>query len=275
MKILILDIHGPYEPWLQILRKGQLETWAQSTNTSRVVHVSGRPVNLVLHKIGEFVYSLKWSENKKIGRLALLLDVLIKLFLRRWLPKVVPQNEFLTPAKDTWKVEMPDFANLMGHKVLTSLNYSLNQDYDYLVTTITSAYIDLPRLESFLENQPRLGYLGGRITEISGFKFQQGSFRVYSRDIIEWIVRNRRKYRHWLPEDVAMGKLVYELKRDLIKIPDSTAYSLEELEAIPDEELCMAIHVRCKGSRVPENEPRNDVEILHALHQILREMDSR
>jgi len=274
MKILILDIHGPYEPWLQILRNGQLKTWALSTDKSRVVHVSGRPVPSRLHKIGEFVYSLKWSQNKYIGKLALLQDVGVKIFLQNWLPRVKPQNKFLLPAEDSWQVEMPDFANFMGHKVLASLNYSLSQDYDYLVTTITSAYIHVPRLERFLENQPREGFLGGRLTELSGFRFQQGSFRVYSRDVVEWIVNNRKNYRHWLPEDVAMGKLVNKLMKELTELPDSTAYSLEELSLIPDEELKKALHVRCKGSRVQNQELRNDVEILHTLHQMIKKLDS-
>ena len=273
MKILILDIHGPYDPWLQILINGQLKTWAISTDKSRVVHVSGRPVSSRLHKFGEFVYSLKWSKNKYIGRLALLQDVSIKIFLQSWLPRIKIKNKFLAPVEDSWQVDMPDFANFMGHKVLASLNYSLSQDYDYLVTTITSAYIHLPRLERFLENQPREGFLGGRLTELSGFKFQQGSFRVYSKDIVEWIVDNRKSYRHWLPEDVAMGKLVDKLKGDLTEIPDSTAYSLEELSTIPDGVLKKAIHVRCKGSRVQNQELRNDVEILHAVHQLIRKLD--
>ena len=274
MKILILDIHGPYEPWLQILRNGQLKTWASKTEKSRVVHVSGRPVPSRLHKIGELVYSLKWSQNKYIGQIALLQDVAIKIFLRSWLPRVKPGNKFLLPAEDSWEVKMPDFANFMGHKVLASLNYSLSEDYDYLVTTITSAYIHIPRLERFLENQPREGFLGGRLTELSGLRFQQGSFKVYSRDVVEWIVNNRKSYRHWLPEDVAMGKLVNKLKKDLIELPDSTAYSLEELSSIPDEELKRALHVRCKGSRVQNQELRNDVEILHTLHEIMKKLDS-
>lgn len=275
MKILILDIHGPYEPWLQILRNGQLNTWAVNTNNSRVVHISGRPVPLRFHKIGEIVYSLKWSANNLIGKLALLQDFLIKIFLRSWLPAVVQHNKFLMPAEDSWQVKMPDFANLMGHKVLASLNHSLSQEYDYLVTTITSAYIHLPRLEAFLENQPRNGFLGGRIAELSGFRFQQGSFRVYSRDVVEWIVSNRSNYRHWLPEDVAMGRLVAKLKSELVEIPDSTAYSLSELSLIPEKELRKVIHVRCKGSRVQSQELRNDVEIQLNLHEILLRLDSQ
>jgi hypothetical protein len=275
MKILILDIHGPYEPWLQILRNGQLKTWALSTDQSRIVHVSGSRVPSVLHKIGEFVYSLKWSQNKYIGKLALLQDLGIKIFLQNWLPPVKPQNKFLVPVEESWHVEMPDFALLMGHKVIASLNYSLSQDYDYLVTTITSAYIHVPRLERFLENQPREGFLGGRLTELSGFRFQQGSFRVYSRDVVEWIVNNRNCYRHWLPEDVAMGKLVNKLMIELTELPDSTAYSLDELYLIPDEELKKALHVRCKGSRIKNQESRNDVEILHTLHQIMKKLDSQ
>lgn len=274
MKILILVVHGPYEPWLKILRNGQLKTWASKTEKSRIVHVSGHPVPRRLHKIGEFVYSLKWSPNKYIGRLALLQDAAFKIFLRGWLPRVKSGNKFLLPSEESWQVKMPDFANFMGHKMLASLNYSLNMDYDYLVTTITSAYIHVRRLERFLENQSREGFLGGRLTELSGLRFQQGSFRVYSKDVVEWIVNNRKEYRHWLPEDVAMGKLVNKLMKNLVELPDSTAYSLEELSSIPQEELKRALHVRCKGSRVQNQKFRNDVEILLALHRIMRKLDS-
>lgn len=269
MKILILVVHGPYEPWLEIMREGQLRTWAIDTNKTKVVHVSGKPVGTTTHKLGEYLYSLKWSENKYLGKSALLADFAMKKLIKNWLPKVKEDNPSLSPAEHTWLVEMPDLALLMGTKMLASLSHSLNYDYDYLVTTITSAYINIPRLEKALDAKPRELFTGGRITEVSGNKFQQGSFRVYSKDVIRWVISNRKNYPHWLPEDVAMGKLISSGGFSLIKIPDSTAYSIEELESLSKSELETSVHFRCKGSRVENQESRNDVAIQKQLHEMM------
>lgn len=269
MKILILVVHGPYEPWLEIMREGQLRTWATDTQNTTVVHVSGKPVGSKIHKMDEYVYSLKWSERKLLGKSALIVDYVLKKFVINWLPKVTVGNNFLNPAAATWLVEMPDFALLMGNKMLASLNHSLEYEYDYLVTTITSAYINIPKLEQTLEKMPRNSFAGGRITEVSGNKFQQGSFRVYSKDVVEWIIANRTLYPHWLPEDVAMGKLIEHGKYSLIQIPDSTAYSIEELESLSTLEIEESVHFRCKGSRVKDQKHRNDVVIQQKLHQLI------
>lgn len=269
MKVFILVVHGPYEPWLEIMREGQLRTWAKDTKNTTVVHVSGKPVRTKIHKVGEYLYSLKWSERKYLGKSALIIDYALKKFIVNWLPKVTVGNKFLTPAANTWLVDMPDFALIMGNKMLASFKHSLEYEYDYLVTTITSAYINIPQLEKALQDERRNSFTGGRITEVSGNKFQQGSFRVYSKDVVEWIISNRTNYPHWLPEDVAMGKLVEQGKYLLTNIPDSTAYSVNELELLPKLEIENSVHFRCKGSRVRDQKDRNDVEIQQKLHQMI------
>ena len=119
VNVLIIAIHGPYEPWLSIVENGQLKTWSQNhIDDVEIVHAMGNPVADFSHKIGEYLYSLKWSENRFIGFLALLLDKAIKKIIGNKLFRVSTKVDTDSNC-EMWKIHMPDFALLMGNKILS------------------------------------------------------------------------------------------------------------------------------------------------------------
>ena len=153
-KILVLIFQGPYEPWLTIRKRGQEATWAQPNEFADIIHVSGRPVPKAMHTIGEWYYSLKWHRWQWPGYLVLMTEMIWKRLLLRWMPKV---SVFPTETGENWIVEMPDFAALMGHKNLSAIIHSLSHNYNFLVTTITSSYLNLEVLSTALK--PKLTIL--------------------------------------------------------------------------------------------------------------------
>ena len=167
-----------------------------------------------------------------------------------------------------WEVGMPDSLLLQGVKNLAIFRHALAHEFDYFVTTISSSYINTRNLENFLQDKPRTRYLGGRIERSDELEFQQGSFRVYSRDVVQFIVLNATKYKHWQIEDIAMGKL---LKlggyKDLEEIPNLTLDSVDSVEQLTSYDLEKIVSYRCK---VLAGTIRSDHTVMQKLHQRLR-----
>lgn len=266
-KILIIGIHGPYEPWLSIVKNGQLETWSQNNiDDVHIVHAMGNPVGGGLHEIGEYLYSLKWSENKFVGFLALLLDKIIKKMIGNKLFDISISRELKSNC-EMWQVDMPDFSLLMGNKMLSVIKFAQeNYDFEYLVTTISSSYVNIKNLKDFIKDKQPYQNLSGRFVDVGDEHFQQGAFRLYSRDVVDYIVNNRKRYNHSAPEDVAMGRLVNGGAFKEYEMKNSTVNSVESAKKINISDIQEDVFIRCKGASVLGNKLRFDVEIQKIIH---------
>jgi hypothetical protein len=137
-----------------------------------------------------------------------------------------------------------------------------------LVTTITSSYINTSALSEALQNTPRDNFVGGRI-EINGKKkFQQGSFRVYSRDVVEYVKENAKQYKHWQIEDIAMGNLIDRKYKVFSELANVTVQSLKEISSLDEVQLREICSFRCKS--VTKEGIRSDVAIMKEINKLLR-----
>lgn len=267
-KILLVAVHGPYEPWLSILKNGQLVTWMTSPSRIKIINVFGIKVSSRVLKVDQWMYFLRWHPIKVVAYSSLMLEVILKKALRTsiYSPKVKRVN--LESLGDVWEVQMPDSLLLQGVKSISVFRESLNEDFDYLVTTITSSYINELALLKVLSESPRQEFLGGRIEFSGEMRYQQGSFRVYSRDVVEFIVENSRRYQHWKIEDIAMGNLVNRKYRKFTELPNMTVASVGDLIEEENEELKKMCSIRCKS--VDEKGVRLDPEIMKLIHKLLK-----
>jgi len=263
-KILIIGIHGPYEPWLEIFANGQTRTWITNNSSCKIVNIFGVALSTKIKDVDQRIYYLRWSQRRIIAYSALLAEALIKsiLFLDRYRPRINFKEQRTTD--EIWRIKMPDSLLLQGVKNLLAFRNSLEDDFDFLVTTITSTYLNTELLEETLSRVPANGYLGGRIEQSGRMKYQQGSFRVYSRDVVQTIVENTRRYKHWKIEDVAMGDLVSKLYSVTSELPNLTLKSLSDVHALTTEDLKTTISYRCKAT---DGEKRIDSDIMNLLLQ--------
>lgn len=269
LKILVCVIHGPYEPWLTILREGQLETWMNPYPGVRIINVFGKPISKKLLKIDQLLYFKRWSPTKIIAYFSLLIEGLIKKILN--LDQIRPQvNKSDTDEPiSTWVIQMPDSLLLQGVKNITAFRASLDEDFDYLVTTISSSYLNIAAIWGFLAEQPTSNFLGGRIECSGKMRYQQGSFRVYSRDVVEYICQNSKRYKHWQIEDVAMGNLIRLRYENLTSMSSVSVSSIEEATKLTQDQFSSTMCYRCKSI---DGVKRNDSEIMHYIHQRLQQI---
>lgn len=263
-KILIIGIHGPYQPWLDILENGQLKTWMKNKSNSRIVNAFGLAMPSRVKDIDQKIYFLRWSRVKLVAYLALILEAGVKkLFpIDKYRPNVNRHHN--GPIAEVWEVQMPDSLLLQGVKNVSVFRKSLELDFDFLVTTITSSYINVELLENVLSQISPTGFLGGRIEKSGEMEYQQGSFRVYSRDVVTEIVENSHRYKHWKIEDIAMGDLVSKYYSLFTGLPNCTLESLADVESLTREDLKKMVSYRCKSSI---DNRRIDSQIMNLLHK--------
>jgi len=268
-RILVTAIHGPYEPWISILRNGQIPTWMKQNGKVRVVNVFGRSVADRYLPVDQKLYFLRWNESRIIAYFSLLIEAVIKKFLmvNRYQPKIKLKVD--DTFGEVWEVQQPDSLLLQGVKNIATLRESLNHEFDFLITTITSTYLNLDQISNTLHESSRVQFIGGRIESSGGKKFQQGSFRVYSRDVVEYIVKNSKKYKHWQIEDIAMGNVVAAKYRDFTEMPNLTIRCPEDLESIDPQSMIEVCSFRCKSQS--EDGVRADALIMKLISARLRE----
>lgn len=266
-KVLVLVGHALYEPWSSILYEGQLKTWA-TTSSNPVVHTFANPVMRPLKALDSLLWKLKW--NTSIGKIATGVEVILKFPFSVFQGKLIEQK---LPGSDekAFRLDMPDLDLLMNFKSYALITGSLQYDYDFLVCTTTSSYLNLDNLKNAIKKLPRNGLVAGRILEQGSSKFASGSFRIFSRDVVVEFLNQRSKFSTWRPEDQAFGFLVQESGIDVqyVELSSIDVPSLDLLEEIPNGLLSETIHFRLKSGTLGK---RDDISIMHALHHRLNSL---
>lgn len=263
-KVLVLVGHALYQPWSSILYEGQLKTWA-TTLSNPVVHTFANPVNKPLKTLDSLLWKLKWSPT--LGRIATGMEAILKFPFSVSQGKLIEQK---LPGSDerAFRLDIPDLDLIMNFKSYGLITGSLEYDYDFLVCTTTSSYLNLGNLKNAIKKLPKNGVIAGRILEQGSLKFASGSFRVFSRDVVVEFLNQRSKFSTWRPEDQAFGFLVQESGMDVqfVELSSIDVPSLDLLEEIPNDVLSETIHFRLKSGTRGK---RDDISIMHALHHRL------
>lgn len=263
-KILIVGIHGEYQPWLEIFQNGQRQTWMAESENVEIVNAFGSPMRQRYRRFDEKIYYLRWSSNRFIAYSALFIEAVIKTALPfdKLKPKInYEMNENLG---NIWRVNLYDSLMLQGVKNMTVFRNTLNFDFDFLVTTITSSYLNVHALKEYVSGITSTRFIGGRIELTGNLAYQQGSFRVYSRDVVRDLVMKSKNYKHWKIEDIAMGNLISLFEQTVTEMPNRTLQTAQDVELLTEEDLRSTISYRCKAT---EKGKRIDSAIMGLLHR--------
>jgi len=263
-KVLLLVGHALYEPWTSILRDGQLETWA-SDDQLQIMHCHAKPVSRLLRKIDSKFWNLKW--NKRFGKIAIAIEILIKAPFGLFVGNLKETKLFDT-SHNALLLNIPDLDFLMNYKSFAVTTGILKFDFDFVVITTSSSYLSLNLLSKEISKLPRKNTVAGRILEQNGIQFASGSFKVFSRDIVESIRENKKLYSKWRADDLAYG---FQLKKinpsvNYIKLRSIDADSESIIESLTDLDINSIVHYRLKSGT---QKKRNDVFLMNLLHKRL------
>ena len=133
---------------------------------------------------------------------------------------------------------------------------------DFLFVTSTASYVSYPELINYVSTLPKNGVYAGAhpYPEAS---FVSGACRIISRDVVKYVLTNKRNFDVAVIEDMALGDLIRGGGFKPVFLPPNNISSIEDLLRLDQHELSGKFHFRLKSF---VGEKRNDVELMHALH---------
>jgi hypothetical protein len=252
--------HADYEPWATIVRNGPINTWLKN-EIENVYYFSGKKSSPIIRRLDMAFWNAKW--DPKIGRIAVTAEFILQKILKSFRPnyKMVTLSG---TQKKLIEFQMPDLNILYAHKTINLLHQSLALEWKYFVSVTSSSYINMKALKTTIAGLPNNNCVAGRIISQGSNLFPCGTFRIFSRDVVELIVRNRDKYPLYLPEDLALGKLIVALNLEQIEISSLDIPNLEAITKFTFQEIENVPHFRCKSGTHIERQVVNIMLELHA-----------
>jgi hypothetical protein len=258
-RVIVLGSHAFYEPWKSILLDGQLKTWAENPEFI-TYHYFGIPKFGIFRKIDKVVWRLQWHSN--FGKIFLLFIRVFQNFSRKTIPAVVNKWNFFLE-KEILEVQLADYDVNMGRKTQAIIEYINKFEFDFLVMTSSSSYLNLKKIEAEINSLPKSNVVAGRIIETQNMKFPSGTFRIFSKDVIKILSKNIQELKRWQPEDLAIGKLLANENLIYINLSSLNIDSIQSLDNLSLDELVETCHFRLTSGTLNK---RRDVEIMLALH---------
>jgi hypothetical protein len=142
-------------------------------------------------------------------------------------------NEFNKLHNNFLKLNVTNDFKDFGKKTLLCFEEILkHKNFDYIFRTNTSSYLNkIPFLE-FIKKQPHKNYYAGKIENFPkiNLNFGSGAGFFLSKDLVELVVNNKNLWNHDLNEDVALGKILYDLEVPLNQLQRYDIGSLKDLK---------------------------------------------
>ena len=280
-EILVGIMHSTREPWISIVRDGQLPAWEKSKYQNfSVIYFFGRERQITSF-IGSLIEKYRWRRFPYTRHLVqFLLWIAFKPW-SRFVPSAVLADESQSNLRASGlKVNFPDITATMRWKKLAFLEYFLNQTKcEYLIISNSSSILNFEPIVQFLEKfkaedgtflyaglmnrYHKLSWRAGR-----GAKYRKthtyvsGSFTVLNRPSASLLLEGRGIYPVHSNDDLGMGRVFEKLGIQPIPMTSLSFESFDTLQAVSKEELRRVGHFRLKSGPLIS---RNDIEIMHEL----------
>lgn len=260
------------EPWLGISRDGQFPTWLADARSMGVPvrHSHGRRSSAIVRSLDRGHEWLRWH-----GRGRTLVPRIDSWVGRPWLGRVpkVQVGEFLAPDAVAWQQSLMDVYALQRWKIMGSFTQALTEEFTHVYFTTASSYVRVNELLSVVAELPNAGvYAGTPFTDaISGTRFASGANRIFSRDVVEAVVKERKRYRNDVMEDAGLGRLILDMGIELTPLPSLNVSSVKEVGSLTKEDILSNFHFRTTSHVLSE---RQDAQVMRALHSRVVELES-
>lgn len=283
-KLLVLVGSAGVDPWLAIEEECQRNIfrdvlgkdiefcWVQGSPT-----LSSKFVYRVLHVLISWQQRLVSSRKRWVKRSykfllnQLGLNALGASYLQRLGRQANSAPAFPTKS-ERYTLELPIQLALSGTRTIGSLRLALERyDFDFLLR-VTSTCLPVPKaIKATLKSLPQNRVYAGMPLHAAGINFVTGAAVLMSRDVVEGVVRLSSKFRFNLTEDVALGKLIHDLKLaeitplELVPVTDPMNVPDQVARGWPD-----GYAVRCKAEYPLTTQSAPVIDIMRAVHPHLR-----
>lgn len=280
-RLLVMIGSAGSEPWLTIEKTGQKKTFGSEVPSwANLVWVEGdaKLSRGFGYRILNFIDSLFLASfhRFRLGTLRLFffnsgwalpgLKLIHSEVARRALTKRA------TKIGSRVTLAFPNLYYLTGVRTLYSLHWALNNsDFDFVLKTTSTCYIDWSNLEKTLARLPKKRTYAGVVLKLGNCEFMSGAARLFSRDVAASILQNQHSLRWDTFEDVAIGDLIKKKAlADFISLKEIDLYhGIDDKMAEADSGVFL---YRCKTSKTTTDSSRLPVARMVSLHQRLRDL---
>jgi len=104
--------------------------------------------------------------------------------------------------------DVPESLINCGNKSIEAFKLISNMDFDFILRTNSSSYIDKNLLKLHLENKPKNNFYSGILGNHFGIPFCSGSGFIISKDLVHLLIDNEEKLDFSLIDDVCFGEFL-------------------------------------------------------------------
>ena len=251
---------------------GQYLTWFHSfpKNVTGGIFFGSRP-NKFVRTFDALHEKMRWK-SRFTGRLLQLIDLIILFPFLKWIPKV-DKIELSATLDKMFEVQIPDLLFLFRWKYLAIMEFFItNTSADFLLTTNASCYVNIPRLLQIIETLPNHKlYAGAPIPDVKypEYYFASGSNRILSRDLVELILKDRRKWNCFLLEDLSLGRMMRKADIEPKVLNNINLDSMRAIDSMTHDEFNRHFSFRLKSYKIDDGTgelDRNDLNLMKYLH---------
>jgi len=159
--------------------------------------------------------------------------------------------------------------NNIGRKTISAFEWVLNnKSFDYIFRTNESSYIDLYNLKKFIEDKPRHNFYCANPIFVNGLWVGAGVYFL-SKDVVDLVSKYKQNIHHELPDDVALGFLMHDLKIPLAEMTKETLGTWDNIDFfnLPEDKIDFTqFYYRCRC-----HDRMDDIRIMEKLHEMIKQ----
>jgi hypothetical protein len=151
-------------------------------------------------------------------------------------------------------------------KFIESLKLIKDFDFDYIIRTNSSSYIDKIKIKEFLENKPNEKFISGIIGSHQSVNFVSGACFFMSKDIVNFILENEKDIDLNIIDDLSLG---YFFKKHNLTITDKDVTRFDsKKEHLTKTHKISAEHFHYRILTGTSTERHDDIEIMKLIHEL-------
>ena len=259
-KVLVLVLSIDRDPWLTVEREGIRATWAERSpldSLAPVLYYRGSS-NLRAKGFGAATAALSRAAR---GR-----ERSVSRRLRLAAIRVVGSRTAALPCRrdgDIIRTATPETYGMLSAKLLAALRHVVaTEQFDYVLRTNSSTYIDRAGLVDHVQAAPALRHYAGYHGTGDFGIFASGAGFIMSRDLVEAAIWRHADWDLGLVDDVAVGQLLAQMGVTPVHLQRPQIRTAEEARAA---HLDKAFMWRCKTF----GDNRTDADLMRILHRRL------
>lgn len=265
-KLVVGIMHVTRDPWLSIVRKGQLPSWEKFNKNDLKVIYFFSVSNKLFSFIDRFIEAMRWRKGRYASYA---ISYFLMFFLRPWInylpkPKIASSRESKIDATSL-RVNIPELTATMRWKKISFLQYFLyNTNAKFVIISTSSSILNINKIYEYIEsiNGENTCIYAGSLQQSHDCLFTSGSFTLLSRKAVEILLENRKRMPVHVMDDIAFGSVFKQMGINPVSLDSVNIDSPKKLRNFNDDNLSKYFHFRLKSG---DWRGRNDVEIMNEL----------